>query len=170
MTLFERRRVWFLALIAIIAVAALACGDGDKASPEPTPTPTAGPLSTVTPLATPSSQLPEGILQDFPVYPGAELVESEVEETKATAILDTGDSREDVAEFYEEALAQAPWVLQAVLEADEEAILILFNYRDDPGINGTAAIRVPPDGDKTEIIVEIVVPSGVTLTPTPLGE
>ncbi len=167
-TLFERRGVWFLALIAIVAAAAMACGDGNKASPEPTPTATGGPLSTTTPGATSGSELPEGILQDFPVYPGAELVESEIEEAKVTAVLDTGDSREDVARFYEEALAEAPWDLQTVVDADEETTLVLFSGRDNPDINGTAAITVPPDGDGTEIIVEIILASGVTLTPTPV--
>ncbi len=179
---FERRYIWLPAVAAILVVAAFACGDGGAPStPTPTattptatltPTPAASPdgSPTATPTATPVIVLPPGILEEFPVYPGAELVESEIEESKVVARYEAADSRQAVSEFYQGVLAQAPWVVQAVLEPGEETTLLLFSDRVDPDINGTVAIRIPPDDGITEIIVEIVTPSGVTLTPTPLAE
>lgn len=171
MSIPGRSCLWVLTSTVILLAAAVACGDDDTTPADRSPTATDGSPSTPRPSATPGDSLPPGILQDFPVFPDAELLESTVEDAKLTAIFQSGGSRQDVVAFYQEALTLAPWSLQTVLEPEEEQVtLILFSDRNDPNINGVAAVRVSPENSNTEILVEIVVPSGVTLTATPIGE
>ena len=164
-----RRGLWPLVIIVLL-VAGLACGDGGddgeatiSASPTadgPTPIPTP-PLS-----GTPLTGIPEG----FPVYVNAELVESENFESRLVARFETGDPRSQVADFYSGALDKDPWAVLTMTElADQDASLIVFTSLDDPNLSGTIVIRrLTSDGEKTDIVVEFVLPGGAPLTPIPI--
>jgi hypothetical protein len=168
------RSLWLLTLFVVPLVAALACGDdgaAPPASPTPTPaaspTPTAGPSPVVT--GTPLTGLPE----KFPVYVNAELVESETfDSDRLVAEFETDDSRQEVADFYSDALNEDPWIVLAITEpSGQDATLVAFGSLDDPNLSATVAIRRPTaDADKTEIVVEFVLPGGALLTPTPIGD
>ena len=165
-----------MALLIVVLVVFACNGDGQGPSTS-TPgdsTPGSTPGSTPTeetsaPGETPSPepQLPEGLLQEFPQYPGAELVSAEEMDNKLRAEFRTADSREEVVDFYSSAMSEAPWKLVIVLDLDENTTGVIFGLAEDPDINGTVAIGLLSEGsDETAIVVEI---SLSLIVPTPEG-
>ena len=107
-------------------------------------------------------ELPPGI-PDVPKYDGAEVV-SAVEQRAGTdiayiVIYDTGDSREDVAEFYDGALDADPWQISGGSD-DAESTAKQFRNIEAPDINGVVLIAESKNGDHTTILESVRVSAG----------
>ncbi len=149
-----------LSLLPFIVV--LACnGDGAPAAGTPAAT------------ATADSQVADVLPEDFPVYPGARLVDSQASEDRLTGRYETDDSRQQVVDFYQPALFQARYRVDWVIDPkdQEDTTVILFGERENLKNRGIITTRDDPSGErKTEIIVELMFPSDNTPTPTPAPE
>lgn len=158
-----KREHLVLAALCLVAFAAAVACNGDGAPAEGTPAAT----------ATADSQVADVLPEDFPVYPGARLVDSQASEDQLTASYETDDSRQQVVDFYEPALFQARWRVDHILDPNdqEDTTIIVFGERENLDNRGTITTRDDPSGErKTEIIVELVFPSGITPTATPAAE
>lgn len=128
--------------------------------------------------------LPEGLPQKPPLYPGATLIGSTRRvgpPTDATAeanqlalyfiALDTKASRDDVFAYYEKALDETPWQLEASASV-HDADRLDFSNANDPDISGIVQIVPGEDGGSTSIFISIQdagvqLAETVTTTPEP---
>lgn len=152
-----------LVALSLVAFAPAVACNGDGAPAEGTPAAT----------ATADGQVEDVLPEDFPVYPGARLVDGEASEGRLTASYETDDPRQQVVEFYEAALFQARWRRDVVLDPNdqENTTMILFGERENLDNRGVITTRDDPSGErKTEIIVELVFPGDGTPTATPTAE
>jgi len=118
-------------------------------------------------------ELPEGLPAEPPLYPDADLIGSSRilappaagEETGAeqgpsgqTAlyfiVLDTDDDRERVFAFYEDALDEEPWQLDA-LASVRDLDRLEFSNVDDEDIVGVVQLVTDEDGERTSIFISL---------------
>lgn len=109
--------------------------------------------------------VPEGLPEDIPSYPGAEVLSSQVQITGDDAlylvVYDTSDSIEDVAAYFDEALSDDPW--QVDLGQDSaDASARQFSKIDDADVEGQFIVEAADDADVTTIFLIVQVVSGAS--------
>ncbi len=108
-------------------------------------------------------ELPPGYPDDVPMYPGSDLVASLVQLSGENAaylvVYDTSDSRGDVAAFFEDALGERPWQVEAGRDG-ADASLQQFTKTDSADITGVVLSAESKDDDVTTIVISMNVISG----------
>ena len=133
-------------------------------------------------------ELPKDLPIEPPLYPGAALVTSsrQLAPTDPTQslepapaaqpllyfiVLDTGDHRDDVFTFYEDALDEGPWQLESLFSTPELDTFQFFNA-EDPDISGVISVANGGEDGRTSILISLQ-DSGAVLdeeAPFELGE
>jgi len=119
-----------------------------------------------------AGRLPDGLPVRPPQYPGADIILSNrqpapMRESQPAApdaqtprpmlyliVLDTADGREAVYSYYEEALDQEPWQLDATFSS-KQLDTLEFTYTDDADISGVVSIARGGEDDRTSILVSL---------------
>ena len=106
-------------------------------------------------------ELPPGLPDDIPTYPGAAVLSSLVQPNGDDAVFlvvyDTGASLEDVGAYFRDALGEDPWQIDLGQETAESGAL-QFTKIDDADIEGQVLLGASKDSDLTTIfmIVQII--------------
>jgi predicted enzyme related to lactoylglutathione lyase len=116
-------------------------------------------------------ELPKDMPIEPPLYPGATLVTSsrqaaptdQTQSPQATPaaqpllyfiVLDTGDHRDDVFTFYEDALDKDPWQLESSFSTAELDTFQFLNA-EDPDISGVVSIATGGEDGRTSILISL---------------
>jgi hypothetical protein len=97
-----------------------------------------------------SSRQPAPLRQDQPATPEAELPRPML----YLIVLDSTDGRDAVFSFYEEALDDDPWQLDATFSS-EQLDTLEFTYVEDADISGVVSIARGGEDDRTSILVSL---------------
>ena len=162
-----RLLIFFLALAVLPVVAACGGEDGDGDNER-----VAGVVSRILALGQPAGasvqhfagRLPDDMPVELPSYPGAALMASLRHVVSDDAVyfivLDTGDSPDDVLQYYEEAFSEDPWQVEAA-SSTEELTALQFSKVDDANISGAVAVNQSLEGDgRSSIFMSLEVISG----------
>jgi hypothetical protein len=111
-----------------------------------------------------AGRLPDDMPVEFPLYPASSLVASlrEVldDDVFYFIVLDTGDSPDEVFQYYEQAFSEDPWQVEAA-SSTEELTALQFSKVDDANISGAVAVNQSLDGDgRSSIFMSLEVVSG----------
>lgn len=132
-------------------------------------------------------RLPDGLPEEPPRYPDAELIVSSRQPAPATGqtgatpgtprpmlyfiVLDTPDGRADVYDYYERALDEDPWQLEAAFSSEQ---LDTLQFSDVADADITGAISIAPGGGdgRTSILISLQDAGAFVEEPPPfqLGE
>lgn len=138
-----RPGVLALALLPVIVVL-VACGDGGNGTGDASSGPVGG-------------GLPPNFPDDFPIYPGLDILESSPLGGRYVIRADSGDPPEDIVDFYEEELVKEPWeLLEGEAPADPNSTLFRFTAPGWPMDGRLQVTEVSGEGGRT--IVGIAVP------------
>lgn len=135
-------------------------------------------------------RLPDGLPVDPPLYPGADIVVSSRQPAPTTGledagaagaaggalplpvlyfiVLDTGASRPDVFDFYEEALDEDPWQLDATA-ATPGLDTIEFTNVEDLDISGAVSITQGGTDGRTSVLISMQDAGGFVVEPPPFA-
>lgn len=108
-------------------------------------------------------ELPPGLPEDLPSYPGARVVSSLVQITGEDAVFlivyDTGASRDDVASELTQRFSDDPWQIDQGQE-NRDGTLRQFSRIDDADVSGIFLVADSTGGDVTTIFVSVQAVSG----------
>jgi len=108
-------------------------------------------------------ELPPGYPDGVPGYPGANLVSSVLQITGADAgylvVYDTNDSRQSVADQFQQKLNADPWQIEAGQDGRDSSVF-QFSKIDDPNVRGLVLAAESKDDALTTIVVSLQVTSG----------
>lgn len=108
-------------------------------------------------------ELPPGLPEDLPSYPGARVVSSLVQITGEDAtflvVYDTGASRDDVASDLTHRFSADPWQIDQGQE-NRDGTLRQFSRIDDADVSGIFLVADSTGGDLTTIFVSVQAVSG----------
>jgi len=152
---FARISALSLGLLLPAILLAAACADNDDQGASTAPATTAASTRAAVPL-------PADYPEDFPAYPNAIIHDSVRYLDQAIAVYETSDSRQDVAGFYRNALAEPPW--EVLLESDDPSqnlLVINFKHLEQP-IQGVVTVIAPSaDNPYTNVALRFTVPRSV---------
>jgi len=121
-------------------------GGGDN-SPQPTLSPTSPP------------DLPREVPDDFPFYPSGAIISSSALANQVFVTMETDDKRNEVADFYRDALSKEPWKLSSISDIPGQQIISLnFAHLKNPVIGIMTIIGPDAEGESNEITVRFVLP------------
>ena len=159
------RLLIFLTLAVLPVAAACADGDGDNER-------VAGIVSRILALGQPAGasvqhfagRLPDDMPVELPPYPGSDLMASlrhvVGDDVVYFIVLDTGDSPDEVLQYYEEVFSDDPWQVEAT-SSTEELTALQFSKVDDANISGAVAVNQSLEGDGwSSIFISLEVISG----------
>lgn len=138
-----RKLLWLIMTVTVVSLAGFACGGNDKSLDLPG----GGSIT--------EGKLPDDWPDDFPVYDGAKLLGgiSEIVDGGAaiSATWETGDSADDVKQFYDEAFADGPWQSESSGVAGGGTFWLAM--KDD---GAPAYVTVADGGDDKRLIVVVI--------------
>jgi hypothetical protein len=162
-----------LPLVLLIAASAACGGEGDRSASIIHRLLIAAGTETSGELRSFVGRLPEGLPVTPPQYPGAKVVVSSrqlapvgdlaLQDDPAQdapqpvlffIVLDTGDGREDVFDYYEDALDEDPWELEASFSA-EELDTLQFSNLEDADISGVVSVASGGEDRRTSILISL---------------
>jgi len=105
-------------------------------------------------------QLPPAFPDDIPLYPGARVISSIVQlqgdDAGYIVVFDTDDSRQDVANYFADALSKDPWQVE-IEQVGRESSVQQFSNIENPDVQGVALEAESKDDDVTTIFMSIQV-------------
>jgi hypothetical protein len=124
--------LWLTACLLLL----IGCGGEPETKPEKLPPMEEPPVRIEEPAepvpAAPAFDLPEGFPRDIPLYRGAEHVRSEVLADSIPSVwMDTPDSVETVAAFYQQALTDAGWIDRGGMENPSGGKVMNFRREEE---------------------------------------
>lgn len=138
-----RKWMFVITATAMVSLAGFACGGDDKSLDLPG----GGSIT--------EGKLPDDWPDDFPVYDGAKLLGgiSEIVDGSAaiSATWETGDSADDVKEFYDEAFADGPWKSESSGVVGGGSFWLAIK-----GDGAPAYVTVADGGDNKRLIVAVI--------------
>jgi hypothetical protein len=110
-------------------------------------------------------ELPPAFPDDVPKYPGADVISSVVQlqgdDASYIVVFDTKDSRQQVADYYGDALAQDPWQVE-IEQAGRESSVFQFSNIEDADITGVVLAAESKDDEVTTIFMSIQAVGGAS--------
>jgi hypothetical protein len=107
--------------------------------------------------------LPNSFPEEIPLYPGSRVISSIVQlrgdDAGYIVVFDTDDSRQDVANFFADALAEDPWQVE-IEQAGRESTVVQFSNIEDPDVEGVALAAESKGDAVTTIFMSINVVGG----------
>jgi hypothetical protein len=105
-------------------------------------------------------ELPPAFPDEMPLYPGADVISSIVQlqgdDAGYIVVLDTTDSRQDVANYFSEALAEDPWQVE-IEQAGRESTVLQFSNIENPDIEGVVLAAESKNDQVTTIFMSVQV-------------
>jgi hypothetical protein len=105
-------------------------------------------------------QLPPAFPDDIPLYPGGRVISSVVQlrgdDAGYIVVFDTDDSRQDVSNYFADALSKDPWQVE-IEQVGRESTVQQFSNIEDPDVQGVVLEAESKDDDVTTIFMSIQV-------------
>jgi hypothetical protein len=119
-------------------------------------------------------EVPPSFPDDMPTYPGGNVISSIVQlrgdDAGYIIVFDTDDGRQDVANYFSEALTEDPWQVE-IEQTGRESTVLQFSNIEDPNIEGVVLAAESKGDETTTIFMSLnVVGGGVDLEPEPFDE
>jgi hypothetical protein len=119
-------------------------------------------------------ELPPSFPDDMPTYPEGRVISSIVQirgdDAGYIVVFDTDDARQDVANYFNEALTGDPWQVE-IEQTGRESTVLQFSNIEDPNVEGVVLVAESKGDEKTTIFMSInVVGGGTDLDPEPYEE
>lgn len=107
--------------------------------------------------------LPAAFPDEIPLYPDSRVISSIVQirgdDAGYIVVFDTDDARQDVANFFEDALSEDPWQVE-VGQTGRDSTVLQFSNIEDADIEGVALAAESKDDQVTTIFMSINVVGG----------
>lgn len=139
-------------LVLVVALLLAACGDDDDSNADPSPGGINVPSETTEPSP---AVLPDTFPSEFPVYSEATLIRAGDFGDRFIAEWQAIDSTADVTDFYQSALATAPWSVQT--ESEENGVTrIEFVGGGQVRFVGDIAVAPIPSTGRTRVVLNLL--------------